>query len=188
MILACGIIKICFIILKYYLTGRSALMFYYTCDNCHFTFESDKEEYTCPECKKSQINHKFGSAIIQIFALRQANEKERDLYIAKMGKPSDIPSVRTDSPLTLFCNLENSGIVFSKIGKSEECNYSKGEKYPYKLGLTPFKPSNSFTFEPINIVYKYIHYGDNLAALFLTSRSTIFIVYIPIRTDSVFFL
>lgn len=140
-------------------------MFYYTCDNCHYTFESDKEEYTCPECNKSQISHKFGSVIIPILPLRQANEIERDIYIAEMGKLSDIPSIKTDLPLILFCNLENCGIVFSKIGKSEECNYSKGEKYPYKLGLTPYKPSNSFTFEPINIAYKYIHYGDNLVVL-----------------------
>ena len=76
----------------------------------------------------------------------------------------------SDGLLHLFCNLENSGVVFAKIGKSDKCNLSKGEKYPYKVGLTPYKSQNSFTFEPINIVYNYLHYGDELVIFSFMSR------------------
>ncbi len=137
-------------------------MFYYTCDNCHYTFGSERKEYLCPECRETSINHKFGSAKIKISALRQANDKEIDLYEAQMGADNEKNVVTTDTPLILFRNMESSGMLFAKIGKSKDCNYVKGEKYPYEIGLTPYRPSNSFTFEPINIVYNYIHYGDTL--------------------------
>lgn len=106
----------------------------YTCDNCCYTFAKEENVYTCPKCKKTSIDH---------------NNVE-------------IPMIISDGLLHLFCNLENSGVVFAKIGKSDKCNLSKGEKYPYKVGLTPYKSQNSFTFEPINIVYNYLHYGDEL--------------------------
>lgn len=140
----------------------------YTCDNCHYTFASDEKVYICPECKVSSIGHKFGTINISISTLRQATEEERDIYKTQMGIKVKIPAVTSDNFLTLFRNLESSGIVFAKIGKSDECDYVKGEKYPYKTGLTSYKPTNTFTFEPMNIVYNYIHYGDNLVVLSFT--------------------
>lgn len=134
----------------------------YTCDNCHYTFSDEKNVYMCPECKESSIEHKFGTYNIRISAIRQATDREVGIYKNKMGFIPEIQMVTNDSLLTLFRNLESSGIVFAKIGKSPECTICKGDHYPYKIGLTPYKPENSFTFEPMNIVYNYLHYGDEL--------------------------
>lgn len=132
----------------------------YTCDNCHYTFASDEQLYICPECNVSSIERKLGTYITSTLALRKATKWETDIYIAQTS--TIVPAVIGDPLSIILSNLEKSGVVFAKIGKSPECTIGKGDHYPYKIGLTPFNPRNSFTFEPINIAYNYIHYGDEL--------------------------
>lgn len=132
----------------------------YICDNCHYTFASDKQEYVCPECKVSSIERKLGKYTTSVPALREATKWETDMYLAQAN--TIVPAVIGDPLLKILCNLEKTGVVFAKIGKSSDCTRGKGEHYPYKIGLTPYNPRNSFTFEPINIVHNYMHYGDEL--------------------------
>lgn len=135
-------------------------MFYYTCDQCHYTFASTEQVYICPKCNTQTIERHFGTKSMSVSALRKATKWEIDVLIS--GNGNVIPCETGDTLLILFRNFEKGGIVFAKIGKSPECKIEKGEHYHYKIGLTPYDPKNSFTFEPMNIVYKYIHYGDQL--------------------------
>lgn len=137
----------------------------YTCDKCHITFSNNDNSLKCPNCSDSRHLHTFGNKEIKVLSVREATEREINIFNTQMGIDVETPKVKNGNPLDLFCTLEKSEIVFAKIGKSPECNEGKGDKYPYKIGLTPYTPENKFTFEPMSQVYNYLHYGDSLIVL-----------------------
>ena len=113
------------------LSERKNLMYYYTCDYCHYTFASNEQVYSCPKCKTQTVEHKFESNSISVSSLRKATKWETDVLVS--GN-SAVPHKMGDTLLIIFRNLEKGGTVFAKIGKSPDCKIEKGEHYPYRIG------------------------------------------------------
>ena len=47
-----------------------------TCDNCHYTFQSDALTLSCPDCGKETVNRRMGGRVISGPAVRIASEAE----------------------------------------------------------------------------------------------------------------
>ena len=59
---------------------------------------------------------------------------------------------------------EENGIIFCKIGKNSLEMWGKGGHFPYRdyIGKTINLKEGSITFERLDDVVKYLHYGDDL--------------------------
>lgn len=51
-----------------------------TCDNCHYTFQTDSFPLSCPDCGKEKINRRIETKIISAPAVREATEAEIAWY------------------------------------------------------------------------------------------------------------
>lgn len=51
-----------------------------TCDNCHYTFQSDALPGYCPDCGRETINRRFESKVISAPAVRPATDAEIKWY------------------------------------------------------------------------------------------------------------
>lgn len=63
-----------------------------------------------------------------------------------------------------FLEEEKNGVIFCKIGKSSDEIYGKGGYFPYRdyIGKTISLTEGAITFERLDDVVKYLHYGDDL--------------------------
>lgn len=63
-----------------------------------------------------------------------------------------------------FLEEENRGIIFCKIGKSSNKMWGKGGHFPYRdyIGKIINLSEGDITFERLDDVVKYLHYGDDL--------------------------
>lgn len=52
-----------------------------TCDNCHYTFQSDALPPSCPDCGKESINRRIDTRIISSPAVREATEAETVWFV-----------------------------------------------------------------------------------------------------------
>ncbi|SEU28827.1 hypothetical protein SAMN05443270_4624 [Lacrimispora sphenoides] len=59
---------------------------------------------------------------------------------------------------------EHNGAIFCKIGKSSINMWGKGGYFPYRdyIGKVVILEEGSITFESLEEVVKYLHYGDDL--------------------------
>lgn len=63
-----------------------------------------------------------------------------------------------------FLAEERNGVIFCKIGKSSNEMWGKGGYFPYRdyIGRTIELSEGEITFERLDDVVKYLHYGDDL--------------------------
>lgn len=63
-----------------------------------------------------------------------------------------------------FLEEEKNGIIFCKIGKSSDKMWGKGGYFPYRdyIGKIINLSEGTITFERLDDVVKYLHYGDDL--------------------------
>ncbi len=76
-----------------------------------------------------------------------------------------------DYKIEYFIENEKNGTRYCKIGKSATCNSGKGASLPYydKIGeIVNVAYPHSITFEDVNIILNYLHYGDQLILINFT--------------------
>lgn len=69
-----------------------------------------------------------------------------------------------------FIKEEDEGVIFCKIGKSSEKIWGKGGYFPYRdyIGKIINLSEGAITFERLDDVVKYLHYGDDLVIFSFT--------------------
>lgn len=73
------------------------MIVYYTCDNCHTTFESVETVIpsTCPNCFREKRPHKVGAKIIVVPCVRNATETEIEWFENVQKQIADEEAIRT---------------------------------------------------------------------------------------------
>lgn len=73
------------------------MIVYYTCDNCHTTFESVETVIpsTCPNCFREKCPHKVGAKIIVVPCVRNATETEIEWFENVQKQIADEEAIRT---------------------------------------------------------------------------------------------